>query len=146
MRHALLVTFAVILFAGCKDSDSCDGACKTTDAKYGIGERTVHASDEHTFADVDGTGYTLVRIEFGDTEECDSFDENCSFSVYCGFVVGGEEYPVYGDFVSDEDVLFDDDYDLTGLDLPILDDEDFDNWLWETDADDDVLIECFDDY
>jgi hypothetical protein len=64
--------------------------------------------------------------------------------VYCGFIVGGEEYPVYADFQVDEDVLFDEDEDLSGLDLPIFDDEDFDAWLWETDASDDILIACFD--
>ena len=147
MRHALLATFAVILFAaGCKDSDSCDGACKTTDAKYGMNDRSVHAVDQHTFAGFDGLDYTLVRVEYGNVETCDAFDENCSFSVYCGFIVSGEEYPVYGDFVTDEDVLFDEDYDLTGLDLAIFDDDEFDDWLYDTDVEDDILIECFDGY
>jgi hypothetical protein len=132
MRTALVVTFAVILFSGCKSSDSCSGACETTDAKYGIGDRTILAVDQRAFAAYDGLDYTLVRIEYG------------SESVYCGFTVGGEEYPVYADFQTDEDVLFDADEDLTGLDLPIFDDEDFDTWLWETDVDDDILIACFD--
>ena len=144
MRHALLALIATILFVGCKDSESCDGACETTDAKYGISQRTIHTVDERTFDAYDGLDYTLVRVEFGETEECDAFDEYCSFSVYCGFIVAGEEYPVYGDFVTDEDVLFDEVYDLTGYDLAIFDDEDFDEWLWETDSEDDVLIECFD--
>jgi hypothetical protein len=131
MRTALLVMFAVILFAGCERSDSCSGACETTDAKYGIGDRAIIAVDQRGFA-YDGFDYTLVRIEYG------------AESVYCGFIVGGEEYPVYADFQVDEDVLFDEDEDLSGLDLPIFDDEDFDAWLWETDVDDDILIECFD--
>jgi hypothetical protein len=146
MRHALLALFATIVFVGCKDSDSCDGACETTDAKYGISQRTVHSVDQQTFDAYDGLGYTLVRVEYGDVEECDAFDEDCSFSVYCGFIVEGEEYPVYGDFVTDEDVLFDEVGGLTGYDLPIFDDEDFDEWLWETDSEDDILVECFDDY
>jgi hypothetical protein len=146
MRHAILALFAMIVFVGCKDSASCDGACKTTDAKYGITGRTVHAVDQEQFSAFDGKTYTLVRVEYGDTEECDAFDEACSYSVYCGFIVDGEEYPVYGDFVTDEDVLFDEDEGLTGYDLPIFDDEAFDEWLWETDSEDDILIECFDDY
>jgi hypothetical protein len=145
MRIALLVTFAVILFAGCKSDDACDGACAKPDAKYGIADRTVHSVRERTFDGFDGERYTLVRVEFGETAVCDVFDENCTYSVYCGFVVGGEEYPVYGDFVTDADVLFDEDADLTGLDLPIFDDEDFDTWLWDTDVDDDILIACFDE-
>lgn len=146
MRFALLALFATILFIGCSSDESCDGACKTTDAKYGITERTVRAVDKTTFVDAsDGEKYTLVRVEYGEVEECDAFDENCSYSVYCGFVVDGEEYPLYGYFVTDEDALFDEDADLTGYDLPIFDDEDFDEWLWETDADDDILIQCFDE-
>lgn len=144
MRHALIALIGLILFVGCEAGEPCDGACETTDAKYGIAGRTIHAVDQKTWDAFDGRSYTLVRVEFGDTEECDAFDEDCGYSVYCGFVVGGQEYPVYGDFVADEDVLFDDD-ELTGLDLPIFDDEDFDDWLWETDASDDLLVECFDD-
>ena len=131
MRHALLAVIATILFVGCKDEGSCDGACETTDDKYGISQRTIHAVDQRTW-NYDGLDYTLLRVEFG------------SDSLYCGFIVDGEEYPVYGDFVTDEDVLFDEVYDLTGYDLEIFDDEDFDEWLWETDSEDDILIECFD--
>jgi hypothetical protein len=146
MRHVLLALIPLLLLAvGCSDDDSCDGACVVAGAKYNISDRTVHDVDQRTF-DAFGEKYTLVRVEFGDTQECDDFDENCYYSLYCGFIVGGEEYPVYGDFVSDEDVLFDEDADLTGLDLPIFDDDDFDDWLWETDSEDDPLIECFEDY
>lgn len=147
MRFALLALFATILFVGCgSEEESCDGACKTTDAKYGITQRTIHAVDKATFTDGDdGKKYALVRVEYGDVEECDAFDEDCSYSVYCGFVVDGEDHPLYGYFVADEDVLFDDADDLTGHDLPIFDDEDFDAWLWETDPEDDILIECFDE-
>ena len=145
MRHVLLALIPVLLLAvGC-DGDKCDGACATTDAKYGISDRKIHAVDQKTFEAFDES-YTLVRVEFGNVQECDEFDENCYYSLYCGFIVGGEEYPVYGDFVTDEDVLFDEDYDLTGLDLEIFDDDDFDDWLWDTDSEDDVLIECFEDY
>lgn len=144
MRHGLLALFATILFVACNSDESCDGACKTTDAKYGITQRTIRAVDQATF-DAAGAKYTLVRVEYGDVEECDAFDEDCGYSVYCGFVVGGEEYPVYGYFVTDADVLFDEDDDLTGHDLPIFDDEDFDEWLWDTDSEDDILIECFED-
>ncbi len=146
MRHALLALFATILFIGCSDEGSCDGACATTDAKYGIAERTIHAVDQRTFDADDGIKYTLLRVEFGDTKDCDAFDEYCSYSVYCGFVVDAEEFPVYGDFVTDEDVLFDEDDDLTGYDLAVFDDDAFDEWLWETDSEEDILIECFDDY
>jgi hypothetical protein len=130
MRLALL---ALILLAACsKDDSSCDGACGTAGSKYSISN--IHAVDQKSFPAFDGNTYTLVRVEFGGDEE--------EASVYCGFVVGGEEYPVYADFVTDEDVLFDE-YDLTGLDLPIFDDDAFDEWYWETDSDDDILIECF---
>lgn len=130
MRHALLV---LLLAAGCSKSDAtCDGACKTANTKYSITD--IHAVDQKAFTAFDGNTYTLVRVEFGGDE-----DEN---SVYCGFTVGSDEYPVYADFVTDEDVLFDE-YDLSGLDLPIFDDEDFDSWLWETDVEDEVLIACF---
>ncbi len=133
MRHALL---ALILLAGCsKDSPSCDGACKTADTKYSISD--IHAVDQKSFAAFDGNTYTLVRVEFGGDEE--------EYSVYCGFTVGNDEYPVFADFVTDEDALFDEDADLTGLDLPIFDDKAFDAWFWDTDSEDDILIECFED-
>ena len=146
MRHVLLGLIPLLLLAvGCDDGESCDGACATTASKYGIANGTIRDVQQRTFEAFDDN-YTLVRIEFGNVQECDEFDENCYYSLYCGFIVGGEEYPVHGDFVSDEDVLFDEDYDLTGLDLEIFEDDDFDSWLWDTDSEDDVLIECFEDY
>ena len=35
---------------------------------------------------------------------------------------------------------------LPGQKLPILDDPDFEDWVYETDPDHDVLVECFADY
>ena len=146
MRHALLALFAIIVFVGCSDDEkSCDGACKTVESQYALTERTIHAVDEKSF-ESEGVTYTLLRVEYGDTEECDNFDEDCSYSTYCGFVVKNEDYPLDFYFVTDEDALFDEDIELTGYDLPIFDDEDFDEWLWETDSDDEPLIECFSDY
>jgi hypothetical protein len=131
MRHALL---AIIVLAACNKSDNaCDGACKTADTKYAIADK--HTVDQESWTAFDGNTYTLLRVEYGgDVDE---------YSVYCGFIVGGEEYPVYGDFVTDEDVLFDETFDLTGLDLPIFEDDAFDAWLWDTDVEDDILIDCF---
>ena len=145
MRHALLAVFAVIVFVGCSDDETCDDACKTIETQYALNQRTIHAVDQKAF-ESEGATYTLLRIEYGDTEECDVFDEDCSYSTYCGFVVGGKDYPLDFYFVTDEDALFDEDTELTGYDLPIFDDEDFDEWLWETDSEDEVLIECFADY
>jgi hypothetical protein len=146
MRHCLFALFALALVA-CSDDDkaSCDGACKTTESKYALNERTIHAVDEKSW-DADGVKYTLLRVEYGDTEECDAFDEDCGYSYYCGFVVDGADYPVDFYFVTDDDALFDEDEEPTGYDLPIFDDDAFDEWLWETDDEDDILIECFSDY
>lgn len=124
MRIVSLAVLALGLLAACKDDEASTGA------SYGIADSII-AVDRRTFTAFDGNAYTLARVEYG------------ANSVYCSFTVGGEEYPIYADFQTDEDVLFDEDEDLTGWDLAIFDDEDFDAWMWDTDADDDVLIECF---
>jgi len=150
----LFTLFALLLIACGHDDDvtACEGACQATQTKYGLAARSVHAANQETFVDDDGTQYTLVRVEYGETEECDEWGEDCGYSTYCGFIVNNEEYPVSFNFVSDADALFDeseycDDFgcELPGEDLAIYDNEDFDNWLWDTDPEDDILISCFDD-
>ncbi len=150
MRHAILALIPLLLLVACHDDDSCKGTCKTTATKYDLDSRTLHAADQETFVDDDGTEYTLVRFEYGDTEECDAWGD-CRYSTYCAFVVAGQEYPVLADWVTDADALFDldpycaDDLDceLPGNDLAIFDNDDFDDWLWDTDVEDDILVDCF---
>jgi hypothetical protein len=136
------------------DADSCGDTCKKTEKTFGLEQRTVHDARQKTFTS-DGVTYTLVRVEYGDTQECDVFGD-CSYSTYCGFIVDGKDYPLEVSWVSDEDALFDpaqycEDGELEGCELPgqtlaILDDEDFEDWMYETDPDDDVLVDCFADY
>jgi len=121
MRHALIV------FVGCNDDDA--DVPSAVETKYAID--AIHAVDEKDFRSEDTT-YTLLRIEYGEG------------SWYCAFVVDGEDYPLDFEFATDEDALFDEDIELTGHDLAIFDDEEFDEWLWETDSDDEILVTCFD--
>ena len=157
MRHFAPALFALALSACAYlegESDSCGDACKATEEQLGLKARTIHDRAEKTFKS-DGVAYTLVRVEYGDTEECDLFG-HCSYSTYCGFVVDGEAFPLEVSWVSDEDALFDPELycedgelegcELPGQTLPILDDPDFEDWVYETDPDHDVLVECFADY
>lgn len=136
------------------DSDDCGDTCKATEEKLGLAERTVHDFREKTFPS-DGVDYTLIRVEYGETEACDLLGA-CRYSTYCGFIVDGKDFPLEVSWVSDEDALFDpsaycEDGELEGCELPgqalpILDDEDFEAWVYETDPDEDALVECFADY
>jgi hypothetical protein len=146
--HAIVL---LLLVTACSDNDGpcASSTCKTVEAKYRLGDRTIRDTGERTFVAEDGT-YTLVRFEYGTTPECDDADENCSYSTYCAFVTGGVDYPLSATFVSDEDALFDlDDYctdlgcDMPADDLAIFDDEAFEDWLWDADEDTDVLASCF---
>ncbi len=156
-RLALFALLSLGLIA-CKDDpiDSCDG-CSSTEESFGLTERTVHDARAKTFHGEDGISYTLVRVEYGDTPECSDWDdEDCWYSTYCGFVVDNEDFPLEVNWVTDADALFDpaiycedgdlEDCDLPGADLPILEDEAFEDWMYETDPEDDVLVECFDGY
>jgi hypothetical protein len=133
---------------------TCGDACKATEEAFGLDQRTVHHAHQQTFTS-GGVAYTLVRVEYGDTEECDLAGD-CSYSTYCGFVVDGKPYPLEVSWVTDEDALFDPAQyceggelagcELPGQTLPILDDEDFEDWIYDTDPEDDPLVECFADY
>jgi hypothetical protein len=135
-------------------SDSCGDACEAAEKTLGLAERHVHHRREKTFT-ADGVAYTLVRFEYGDTEECDLAGD-CSYSTYCGFRVDNKDFPLEVSWVTDEDALFDpaeycEDGELLGCELPgqalpILEDPDFEAWIYETDPDDDVLVDCFADY
>ncbi len=123
---------------------------------FGETQRTVHDARTKDFVAEDGTTYTLVRVEYGDTPECSDWDdEDCWYSTYCGFIVENVDYPIEVNWVTDADALFDpaefgcddiEDCDLPGQELPILDDENFEDWMYETDPEDDVLVDCFADY
>jgi hypothetical protein len=147
MRHALL---ALTVLAACAGDE------ETSSTPQVVEQRTVHDLQNKTFTS-DGVDYTLVRVEYGDTPECDIFDENCTYSTYCGFVVEDQDYPLEVHWVTAEDQLFDpllycdadediEDCELPGQTLPILEDEDFEDWMYETDPEDDVLVDCFADY
>lgn len=150
MRAAHAMVLLVLLTAACSDDEPCRGACKVAESKYGLGDRTVHGAREKTFTTADGA-YTVVRIEYGDTQECDEVDdEDCSYSTYCSIVFGGQDFPLDANFVTDEDALFDlDEYCTAGVcempayELAVFDDDAFDAWLEETEPEDDVLASCF---
>jgi hypothetical protein len=150
--HAILVLLPLLLVTACADDDRCRGtACKVAESKYGLENRTVRNTAEKTFVTAAGESYTLLRIEYGDTLECNDLDdEDCSYSTYCAFVLDGADYPLDASFVTDEDALFDlDDYctdagcDMPAYELAIFDDDAFDEWLWETEEEDDILASCF---
>lgn len=150
--HAILILIPLVFVAACSDDDGpCStAACKASESKYQLAERTLRDTAERTFVTEDGT-YTLVRFEYGDTPECDELDEeDCSYSTYCAFVLDGVDYPLSATFVSEADELFDlDEYctdygcDMPADDLAIFDDEAFDDWLYEADEETDVLATCF---
>lgn len=160
MTHRLaLFALLALGLAGCKDDDalaSCDG-CTATDEAFGLTERTVHDARSKTFEDEDGIAYMLVRVEYGDTKECsDDDEEDCWYSMYCGFTVDNTELPLEVYWVTDADALFDpavycEDGELEGCDLPgselaILEDEAFEEWMYETDPEENVLVDCFAEY
>ena len=158
-RVARIVLAAVLAAAAlglpaCKylDGEGADG--ETTEQKLGLEDRTIHDYKEKAFQ-AGGVEYTLVRVEYGDTEDCDLFGD-CSYSTYCGFRVDDEDYPLEVTWVTDADALFDpakycEDGELAGCELPgqalpIIDDPDFEDWVYNTDPDEDVLADCFADY
>lgn len=154
MRHLAL---ALLLCAACSNDQAvCEDTCKSTSESFGLTDRTLHDARTKDFV-ADGVTYTLIRLEYGDTPECSDVDDSdCHYSTYCGWVVDGIDYPLEVDYVSEADALFDpaiycDDGDLDGCELPgqllpVLDDEDFEDWMYETDPDDDKLVDCFSDY
>lgn len=155
MRPVLLAAFLFTLASACAAETACD-QCESTEEALGLVNRTIHDEAAKDFV-ADGVTYTLVRVEYGDTPECSEWDdEDCWYSWYCGWVVDGVDYPLEVYWVSDADALFDPaDYcedgelegcELPGQTLPILDDEDFEEWMYETDPDDNALVQCFDEY
>jgi hypothetical protein len=115
--------------------------------------RQVRREDRRRFRAA-GEAYDLVRIEYGAAPTCDGAGD-CSYSVYCGFVVGGRHYPLEVDWASEADALFDlatvcadgdvSDCELPGERLAIVDDEAFEAWAWEVDPDAEVIGECVDE-
>jgi hypothetical protein len=153
-RLAVLIAFVLV---ACKDDEAICSDCSSTEASFGLQERTVHDARSKTFPGEDGLEYTLVRVEYGDTQECSEWDdEDCWYSSYCGFVVDNTDYPLEVYWVSDADALFDpavycedgelEGCELPGQTLPILEDELFEEWMYETDPEDDVLVDCFAEY
>jgi hypothetical protein len=157
MRFALI---AALLLAGCTDDKhdcSSNDACKTTEKEFGLDSRTVRDARTKAF-DSDGTTYTLVRVEYGDTQECDELDDtNCWYSTYCGWVANNQDSPLSYYWVTDADALFTpadigcdeasvDDCTLPGEDLPVMDDPDLEDWVYNTDPDEDPLVDCFADF
>ena len=124
---------AALLLAGCTDDkhDCSNDACKTTEKELGLDSRTVRDARTKAF-DSDGTTYTLVRVEYGDTPECDPADDSsCWYSTYCGWVANNQDYPLSFYWVTDADALFTptdiqcdeasvEDCTLPGEDLPVL--------------------------
>lgn len=153
MRLALaLSTLLLALTGACAESS----APSATESSLGLDGRTIRDHRSKKF-EADGKVYELVRYEYGETEACDDFDLDCSYSWYCGFVVDNVDYPLEFLWVTDADRLPavealcrdpDDGLtcDLPGRDLAVLDDEDFETWMYETDPDDDILVDCFADY
>ncbi len=166
MHRLALALFPLSVVAGCSDNATDCADCATTESTFGLDHRTVHDARSRDFvAADDGVTYTLIRVEYGDTPECSEWDDgesggsgqdDCWYSTYCGFVVENQDYPLEVDWVTDADQLFDpaqycEDGDLEGCELPgqllpILDDADFETWMYETDPDEDVLVDCFADY
>lgn len=153
MTHRLALFVLALGLAACShdDAPSCEGCDQISAAG-----RTVHDARSKTFT-ADGVDYTLIRVEYGDTPECSEWDdEDCWYSTYCAFVVDNEEFPLEANWVSDADALFDpalycedgelEGCDLPGSELPILDDEAFEAWMYETDPDDEPLADCFAEY
>ena len=151
-----VLTLLTLGFAACSGSDSSD-APKTGTA-YGMSERTVRDARSKDFvAADDGVTYTLIRVEYGDTPECSAWDDtDCWYSTYCGFVVASQDYPLEVNWVTDADALFDpamycengdlEGCELPGQTLPILEDDDFNSWMYDTDAAYYNLFDCFADY
>jgi hypothetical protein len=148
MRHLAL---ALLLATACSDDEA-----PATGESIGLSERTVHDLQTKDFVS-EGVTYTLVRVEYGDTPECSlADDEDCWYSTYCGFVVDQLDYPLEVYWVSDADALFDpalycedgelEGCELPGQTLPVLEDDDFEAWMYETDPDEDILVDCFADY
>jgi len=158
MRTALFATTLTVILTGCNTvDDQCDDndVCRTTEQKYAVQEHPLHSSLARDFT-ADGVTYTLVRFEFGNTQLCEGWDgEDCHYSLYCGFVVEGVDYPTEIDFITEEDYLFDPaqycgeddvaDCDLPGYELAIADDDDFVDWAYDTDPDEDPLADCVED-
>jgi hypothetical protein len=150
---AAVLAAAALGLSACKYLDGDDSA-EATEQKLDLKDRTIHDYKEKAFK-AEGVEYTLVRVEYGETEDCDLFGD-CSYSTYCGFRVDDKDYPLEVSWVTDADALFDpaeycEDGELAGCELPgqtlpVLDDPDFEDWLYDADPDEDVLADCFADY
>lgn len=152
MRHLTLALMLIAPIAACSDDPAAPA--EAAGESLGVTQRTVHDLRSKDFV-AGGVTYTLIRVEYGDTEECDELD-NCSYSTYCGFVVDALDYPLEVYWVTEADWLFDpaqycedgvlEGCELPGQTLPVLEDEAFEEWMYETDPDEEVLVECFAEY
>jgi hypothetical protein len=155
--HRLALALLALQLIACEalglddsESESCGDTCKTSQKRLGLTDRTIHHSHQKTFSS-EGKSYTLIGVEYGDTEDCDTFGD-CSYSTYCGFVADGKDYPLEVTWVTDADALFDpaeycedgelEGCELPGYSLPIVEDEDFLDWVYDVDPEEDPLGEC----
>src|SRR6185503_6247224 len=102
MHRLAPLALLTLAFAACAADDSQP---EEVGVVFGDTQRTVHDARSKDFPGEDGKTYTLVRVEYGDTHECD--DEDCWYSTYCGFVVENVDYPLEVEWVTDADALFD---------------------------------------
>ena len=149
-------TIALIVLAGCSadvaSHNECNNgeACQSIESAHDLTKFGVVDQRSEVFTS-DGVDYTLVRIAYGAGDGCDDNGENCDvYSSYCAWVTNGTEYPLFFEFLYDDEQLFDpslycDDLgtcDMPGEALDINYDADYKDWAFFTSPDDDPLVLC----